>query len=62
MLRSPHDGQKDPYRVLGVGKDVSDGEIKHFVKKFAVSPDRNPDDANAEAKFEVQSAYEKSNR
>ena len=54
--------EKDPYRVLGVGKDASDGEIKRAFRKKArqFHPDRNPDDANAEAKFkEVQSAYEK---
>ena len=54
--------EKDPYRVLGVGKDASDGEIKRAFRKKArrFHPDRNPDDAGAEAKFkEVQSAYDK---
>lgn len=54
--------EKDPYRVLGVGKDASDGEIKRAFRKKArqFHPDRNPEDAGAEAKFkEVQSAYDK---
>ena len=54
--------EKDPYLVLGVSKDASDGEIKRAFRKKArqFHPDRNPDDAGAEAKFkEVQSAYDK---
>ena len=45
--------EADPYRVLGVGKDASDAEIKRAFRKKArqFHPDRNPDDAGAEAKF-----------
>lgn len=53
--------QKDPYSVLGVSKDAGDAEIKRAFRKKArqYHPDRNPDDANAEAKFkEVQQAYD----
>ncbi len=53
--------EKDPYRVLGVSKGASDSEIKRSFRKKArqFHPDRNPGDANSEAKFkEVQSAYE----
>ena len=53
--------QQDPYSVLGVGRNASDVEIKRAFRKKArqFHPDRNPDDASAEAKFkEVQAAYE----
>ena len=52
----------DPYSVLGVGRNASDVEIKRAFRKKArqFHPDRNPDNAGAEAKFkEVQEAYEK---
>ena len=54
--------EADPYRVLGVGKDASDAEIKRAFRKKArqFHPDRNPDDAGAEAKFkQVQAAHDK---
>ena len=54
--------EPDPYRVLGVSKDASDAEIKRSFRKKArqFHPDRNPDDAGAEAKFkQVQAAHEK---
>ena len=54
--------EPDPYRVLGVSKDASDAEIKRAFRKKArqFHPDRNPDDAGAEAKFkQVQAAHEK---
>ena len=53
--------QQDPYSVLGVGRNASDVEIKRAFRKKArqFHPDRNPDNASAEAKFkEVQAAYE----
>jgi len=54
--------ERDPYSVLGVGKGASDAEIKRSFRKKArqFHPDRNPEDAAAEAKFkEVQAAYDK---
>ena len=54
--------ERDPYSVLGVAKGSSDAEIKRSFRKKArqFHPDRNPDDAAAEAKFkEVQAAYDK---
>jgi DnaJ-class molecular chaperone len=46
---------------LGVGRDAGDAEIKRAFRKKArqYHPDRNPDDATAEAKFkEIQEAYD----
>ena len=54
--------ERDPYQVLGVSRDASDGEIKKAFRTLARRhhPDRNPDDAGAEARFkEVQSSYDK---
>ena len=51
----------DPYRVLGVAPDASDGEIKRAYRKLArqYHPDRNPGDAAAEERFKaIQAAYE----
>ena len=53
--------QKDPFTLLGVGKNADDAEIKRAFRKKArqFHPDRNPGDAQAEAKFkEVQEAYD----
>ena len=53
--------ERNPYDVLGVGKNASDGEIKRAFRKKArqYHPDRNQGDAASEAKFkEVQSAYD----
>jgi molecular chaperone DnaJ len=52
---------EDLYKVLGVAKGASEGEIKKAYRKLArkYHPDRNPDDAAAEEKFkEVQGAYD----
>ncbi|CAK7266689.1 mdj1 protein precursor [Sporothrix epigloea] len=53
-------GQKDPYKVLGVEKSASAGDIKKayygLAKKF--HPDTNKDPTAKERFAEVQSAYE----
>ncbi|MEM7072714.1 MAG: molecular chaperone DnaJ [Pseudomonadota bacterium] len=51
----------DPYQILGVSERADDQAIKNAYRKLAMKyhPDRNPDDARAEAKFkEVGEAYE----
>lgn len=53
--------KRDFYSVLGVSKTASEKEIKKAYKKLAMQyhPDKNPDDAVAEAKFkEIKEAYE----
>ena len=52
--------ERNPYDVLGVNKNASDGEIKRAFRKLARQhhPDRNQGDPGAEAKFkEVQAAH-----
>ncbi len=51
---------RDYYEVLGVPKDADDGTIKKAYRKLALQyhPDRNPDNAEAEALFkEASEAY-----
>ena len=53
--------QPDLYKALGVDKKASADEIKKAYRKLArqYHPDRNPDDAKAEARFkEIQHAYD----
>ncbi len=53
-------GKRDYYEVLGVGKDADATTIKKSYRKLAMKyhPDRNQEDATAEAKFkEVSEAY-----
>ena len=52
---------RDYYRVLGVGRDASDEEIKRAFRQKAKQyhPDANPNNPAAEARFkEVSQAYE----
>ncbi|MEM9064679.1 MAG: molecular chaperone DnaJ [Planctomycetota bacterium] len=52
---------RDYYEVLGVAKDADAEEIKRVYRRLAMKyhPDRNPDDAEAEANFkECAEAYE----
>lgn len=53
--------KRDYYEVLGVGRDVTDDELKKVYRKLArqYHPDLHPDDPNAEEKFkEITEAYE----
>lgn len=52
---------RDYYEVLGVSRDVAQGDLKKAYRKLAMKhhPDQNPDDPKAEAKFkEIGEAYE----
>ncbi len=54
------DRQRDPFQVLGVASDADDDAIKKAYRRLAQQhhPDRNPDDASAEARFkEISQAY-----
>ena len=57
----PRDVEKDYYASLGVKKGADAAEIKRSYRKLAreLHPDKNPDDAKAEARFkEVSEAYD----
>ena len=52
---------KDYYETLGVNRDADAGALKSAYRKLAMQyhPDRNPGDAEAEARFkEINEAYE----
>lgn len=52
--------KRDYYKVLGVGRDVSDEDLKKIYRKLALQyhPDRNPGNKEAEEKFkEAAEAY-----
>lgn len=53
--------KRDFYEILGIEKSADDKQIKKAYRKMAIKyhPDKNPDDASAEAKFkEAAEAYE----
>jgi len=53
--------KQDYYETLGVSKNASESELKKAFKRMAMKhhPDRNPGDAEAEAKFKnIKEAYE----
>jgi molecular chaperone DnaJ len=53
--------KRDYYEVLGVNRDAEVADIKKAYRRLAMKwhPDRNPDDASADAKFkEATEAYE----
>jgi molecular chaperone DnaJ len=53
--------KRDYYEILGVARTATDAELKSAFRKLAMQhhPDKNRDDANAEAKFkELNEAYQ----
>jgi molecular chaperone DnaJ len=53
--------KRDYYEVLGVDRDVAEGELKKAFRRLAMKyhPDRAPDDKEAEARFkEAREAYD----
>ena len=52
--------KRDYYEVLGVDRSTDEQDIKKAYRRIAMKyhPDRNPDDADADAKFkEATEAY-----
>jgi molecular chaperone DnaJ len=57
----PTSDKRDYYEILGLERSASDAEVKSAYRKLALRhhPDRNPGDAEAEAKFkEAAEAYD----
>jgi len=53
--------KRDYYDVLGVDRSAAEADIKKSYRRLAMKyhPDRNPDNADAEASFkEAKEAYE----
>jgi molecular chaperone DnaJ len=52
---------KDPYEVLGVGRDATESDIKSAFRRLAMRhhPDQNPNDPEAQTRFkEINAAYQ----
>ncbi|KAK0839761.1 hypothetical protein LTR03_011039 [Friedmanniomyces endolithicus] len=53
--------RKDYYKILGIGKEATEQEVKRAYRKLAVvhHPDKNPGDPDAEERFkDIQEAHE----
>lgn len=53
--------RKDYYKILGVDRDATEGDIKKAYRRLAIvhHPDKNPDDESAAERFkDIGEAYE----
>lgn len=58
---NPNPQSDDYYKVLGIGRDATDAELKKAFRKLAIKyhPDKNPDDKRAEEFFKnIAEAYD----